>query len=276
MYPTFTLFGRELGMYGLFSVIGLIFAGTLAVYLAKKHFGIPIEDVLLTFIAAGAAGYLGAHILFGITNIHNIIEAGKMINQTGLWEFIKTFFVYLSGMVFYGGFIGALIGIYVFASKYKYLKGQEKNLIDLYAVVFPLFHTFGRIGCFFGGCCYGVESHFGFRTDTNTLNPSINGVTRLPIQLIEASCNLIIFFIMLYLFKKGLFKNLLIYIYMIIYGTVRFIDEFFRGDTYRGFIFGISTSQFISILLIIFSIVMLLLEHSKKSREKTENIDFSL
>ena len=132
----------------------------------------------------------------------------------------------------------------------------------------PLFHIFGRIGCFLAGCCYGIESDFGFTVHNNHLNPSINDVNRLPVPLIEAACNLLIFLFILYLFKKDKMRDKLIYVYMIIYPVVRFTLEFFRGDEYRGFLFGLSTSQWISIILFVFAIVMLIIKRNKPERSK--------
>ena len=45
---------------------------------------------------------------------------------------------------------------------------------------------------------------------------------------------------------------------MLLYGVSRFIIEFYRGDT-RGTVFMFSTSQFVSLLIVPLSIVMLLL-----------------
>jgi phosphatidylglycerol:prolipoprotein diacylglycerol transferase len=57
---------------------------------------------------------------------------------------------------------------------------------------------------------------------------------------------------------------------MIVYPVVRFADEFFRGDTYRGFFLGLSTSQWISIMVFVFSITMLIIKHFKKSEPKPD------
>ena len=48
------------------------------------------------------------------------------------------------------------------------------------------------------------------------------------------------------------------WIYMFVYGVSRFIIEMFRGDP-RGFVFGtpLSTSQFISVILVPLSLIML-------------------
>ena len=45
---------------------------------------------------------------------------------------------------------------------------------------------------------------------------------------------------------------------MIIYPVIRFVLEYFRGDEIRGELFSLSTSQWISIILFVFSIVKLL------------------
>lgn len=268
MFPTFKLFGLEVGVYGICAAIGLILAALLTAKLAKKK-NINFEDSLLAFLIACGTGFIFAHILYGITNITDIIRLTKDFSSLGLEKYFNQLLNYIGGMVFYGGFIGGVIGLLVFERIYKPLKNNRYDLIDIFSVVFPLFHCFGRIGCFFGGCCYGIESSFGILITNNQINPSINGVTRFPVQLLEALCNLIIFLIMLWLYKKDKQTHKLVFIYMIIYGVVRFLDEFLRGDTYRGFIFGLSTSQFISLILICFSIIMLIILRFKSKKTNT-------
>ena len=272
MYPVFHVFGLELGIYGVFAATGLLLAGFISVKLGQKYFNISYEIILLAFVVSLLSGFILAHILFGITNTSNIIELSKKISELGFLEYIKQLFMYFTGMVFYGGFIGGVLGAYIFPKYFKQLKGHSTDMVDLFTVVFPLFHTFGRIGCFFGGCCYGIESPFGFRTDTNHINPSINGVTRFPVQLLEALLNLLIFFLMYYLFTHNKMRHKLVFVYMIVYGIIRFFDEFLRGDEYRGFIFSLSTSQFISIILIVFSVFMLIyLKFRRRNKNTTQN-----
>jgi phosphatidylglycerol:prolipoprotein diacylglycerol transferase len=55
---------------------------------------------------------------------------------------------------------------------------------------------------------------------------------------------------------------------------VRFFDEFLRGDEIRGFIFGLSTSQFISIFVEIFALGMLLII-PRINKKKAENDEAS-
>lgn len=74
-------------------------------------------------------------------------------------------------------------------------------------------------------------------------------------------------------------KGGLLAVYIILYGIARFLLEFLRGDLIRGIWFGLSTSQWISIVLVICSIVFLCVEDKTDSaassgadaRKKEEN-----
>ena len=79
---------------------------------------------------------------------------------------------------------------------------------------------------------------------------------------------LILFIVLWRLLEAKKQKGRLFLIYLLIYPVGRFILEFFRGDEYRGFIFGLSTSQFISILLFAAAGVGLILSFIK-NRKKT-------
>ena len=67
---------------------------------------------------------------------------------------------YLSGgFVFYGGLFGALAAVWLFCRRRKVPFSQLGA--DLVPAV-PLFHTFGRVGCFLAGCCYGIPAPAGW------------------------------------------------------------------------------------------------------------------
>jgi len=137
------------------------------------------------------------------------------------------------------------------------------------ALSVPLFHGFARIGCFLGGCCYGIESELGFSARGNTLVEAVNGVKRFPVQLFEAFFCFLIFTMLLIMFLYKKFKGGLFFVYLSIYAFVRFFDEFLRGDDIRGFVFGLSTSQFISIFVEIFAIVgIFIIKYNKDRSEK--------
>ncbi|WP_407382888.1 prolipoprotein diacylglyceryl transferase [Ruminococcus sp.] len=262
MFPVFEIFGKQIGMYGVMAVLGFAACFLVGSGLIRR-FDISIYDFALTMIAACVGMVIGASCLYAATNYRLLIDGFSHFSEigwSGLWTCIRVAF---GGFVYYGGFIGAAVGILIYTKYAKDVKAHRDHLLDIYAVLVPLFHGFGRIGCFFGGCCYGVESELGFTVHNNPLNPSINGVNRFPIQLVESACNFILFLILLYLFRKGVMHSRLIYLYLLTYPVVRFITELFRGDTYRGILFGLSTSQWISIVLFVFALIMLPLKTRK-------------
>lgn len=246
MYPTIIIFGRVIGTYALCAIIGLIVCGAVAKKIEKPS-GISFEDVILLMLVAVVGLTVGGHLLYGITNVSGIVSVLSHSGGTSLRDLVGQLAPYFSGSVFYGGFIGGTAALTVYTGISKSV--PRKAAWDLWAICVPLFHFFGRIGCFLGGCCYGVESSIGFITWTNTVNPAINGVRRFPVALAEALCNLGIFVILLALHRREKQIGKRLYIYMILYAPIRFLLEFLRGDSIRGFWFGLSTSQWISLVL---------------------------
>ncbi len=260
MFPYFEFLGRPVGTYGLCAIVGLLLCGAVGCYLARRY-KVAYEDVILLMVVIGVSLLIGGHILFGITNTSKVIALFSKASSYSLKQFFGYLVNYFGGMVYYGGFLGACVGLLIYTKRSKLV--ERSVAFDLFGVCIPLFHVFGRIGCFLSGCCYGVESSFGFVVHGNTLIPEINDVRRLPIALIEAACNLVIFFVLLRLFLKAKETGKIIFYYMLIYPVVRFTLEFFRGDEIRGFLFGLSTSQWISIGLFGVAVWKLFLSKSK-------------
>ena len=132
----------------------------------------------------------------------------------------------LGGFVFYGGMFGATAGGLLFVKKMKLPLDVYMDNAALFA---PLFHGFARIGCFLGGCCFGIESSFGFAAHGNTVT-AIGTVTRFPVQLLESLCNFLIALAIYILIRKGIAKGRLFFVYLSAYSVVRFFDEFLRRD----------------------------------------------
>jgi len=79
-----------------------------------------------------------------------------------------------------------------------------------------------------------------------------------PTQLYEAGAEALILFLLLAFERKGRpFPGRTFWSYMLLYGISRFVIEFYRGDP-RGTVFdALSTSQFVSVILVPLSILML-------------------
>ncbi len=260
MFPYFEIFGKTVGSYAMASVAGMAVCVLVACRMGRSY-KIAFEDILLKMVYIGIGLIVGGHALYGVTHLPRLWELLTHLPDYTFKDAISVVVTCFGGMVFYGGFLGGMAG---FALNVRKEQGEQKRVLwDIFAVVIPLFHTFGRIGCFLGGCCYGKESSWGFIVYNNTLQPEINGVVRIPVQLIEAACNFCIFLFLFILFKKNMQRGKLLFYYMLIYPVARFILEFFRGDAIRGFLWGLSTSQWISILLFLVGLYQLLWKSGK-------------
>lgn len=260
MYPVINFFGFEIQTYALISAVGFVVTAFAVLFLCKYR-DIPKEKSLLATLVSGLGLFIGGHLLFTLTNLNSIVN---VIFENGFS--FSSLLPYISGMVFYGGLFGAIIALFVFTKVDTSL--NRKDIFDLFAVAVPLFHSFGRVGCFFAGCCYGIESDFGITTYLNT-SPTHFGVSRFPVALVEAFANILIFALLLYLYKRNKLKGKLFIIYLSVYAPLRFVLEFFRGDKIRGFIFGFSTSQFISLLIVVFLCIYFVRKFMIKSSAKS-------
>ena len=261
MFPGFNLGSLFISSYSICALIGIFTAFPLSFIRYKRLTG-GYYPLAVVCIWAAVGVFLGMHLLYGITNIS---EWGLLFSAESFGEFAELFGDIFGGAVFYGGLIGGIIagGISIYVQKLP-----PDTASDCLAPAIALFHGFARIGCFMAGCCYGIEHEHGI-TFTDSIVASANGVPRIPVQLFEAGFEFLLSALLWFLLLKAP-KTLgrLLALYLLIYSVGRFILEFLRGDDYRGFVFGLSTSQFIGILVFLSSAVFLAIKISgyKQSR----------
>ncbi len=268
MFPYFKLFGKIIGLYAICGVAGLLTSGATACVLGKKR-GISQENIILATLFAVLGTLIGGHILYAITNIQTLIKCISTFSENGFSKSFSQIVTVFSGSVFYGGLFGALILTRIFIRKISKSETEKTGFYDIFAITIPLFHIFGRIGCFLGGCCYGKESAFGFIAGNNPFVPELGGVRRFPVALAEALGNLLIWVLLMLLWKKKKANGMLTDIYLCIYAVLRFNLEFLRGDRIRGIFLGLSTSQWISLAIFPVALTLLILK-LKKSEQTTE------
>ena len=149
----------------------------------------------------------GARLLFTIENIGYVIE---------------------NGLTLWGGvsFFGTVMFLPLIAvATCKIFKLETKRYLDFLTPSVPEELAFIRIGCFLGGCCYGRVFSFGLAMPTEP------DVTRIPTQLIECALDIGIFiFLLLFERKHGKQSGLLYPLFLISYGTIRFVIEFMRDN----------------------------------------------
>ena len=152
--------------------------------------------------------------------------------------------------MFYGGLILAVLAFFVWCA----LKREHPlKLADLLCTVLPLGHAFGRIGCFFYGCCYGRDSDAWCAVTFPVGSPcwfehGRKTVSVLPTQLFEAAALLALFAILFSLYRR--LRRYTAGVYMMGYALIRFGIEYLRGDP-RAAVGPLSISQTISLGLFV-------------------------
>jgi phosphatidylglycerol:prolipoprotein diacylglycerol transferase len=148
--------GLPIRGYGVMVLLGVLSGTALASYRAKKVGVSP--DLLYTAIFwMVVPGMIGARLFFVIQ--YWSVDYGPVLTTSGLraalWAIVN---ISDGGLVVYGSFFGAMLGLAVFTRKYRV---PILPILDLLAPSMMLGAAFGRIGCLFTGCCFGGVCHHG-------------------------------------------------------------------------------------------------------------------
>jgi len=231
----FTLGGYSQSTYGLMVAIAFVVALSWAGRLAKKA-GLKPDDVLNLGMYCAIAGIAGAKLL--------------MLTHIGSFGEIFTMETLRAGGDFFGGLMLALIVAAL------YMRRKRLPLLptaDVFAPGLALGHGIGRVGCFAAGCCYGVRTHLPWAvtfTDPDTNGAPLH-VPLHPTQLYEAMAEFAIAGILLWRIRKPHAPGAIISLYLILYGTARFLVEFVRFHEQGNLLGGpLDTSQWIALALI--------------------------
>jgi phosphatidylglycerol:prolipoprotein diacylglycerol transferase len=258
MHPILFQFGNfHVYAYGFFVVVGFCVAAVLsALKIRKSDIKLPLENVADLFFYTVLSAFLGARILFILINFD--VYRQHPLQMFKIWE---------GGLVFYGGLIPAA------AVAFGYMRWRRLpiwKLADLISPLIALGLSFGRIGCFFAGCCYGRETSLPWAVVFR--NP--DSLARLnvplhPTQLYDAANGLAIFLFLSWMSRRKTFDGQIFWLFVFLCSITRFFIEIFRGDP-RGYLFGnfLSTSQGIGILLAIPALFMLFYMEKKHRRYK--------
>lgn len=262
MYPKLlSLFGGKVTIYT-YSVciaVGLIIGAVIFRLLSKR---LKMSDKAYDFysflsILTVVVGFISAYVFQDLYNV----MAGKgsnIVNDTKNL-FAGKGFKMSGGITFMGGLIGGVVFFVLctFLHKDKSVRDEFPLVSDIAAVVILVAHGFGRIGCFFGGCCYGkvTDSPFG-------INYPVDGVwqVRYPTQLFEALFCFIAFAVFMLLILKTEKRGYMIALYAAAYSVFRFFIEFLRDDDRGGANIGISPSQVQSLVLIVVATAYILVK----------------
>ena len=227
--------------YGLIMALAMATGVAVACLNVKKR-GLNSTDILILACYVLPLAVIGARIYYVIFSLDSI---------TSFWQ---VFEIWKGGLAIYGGVIGGAIAILIYCAIHK------KNFFavaDIAAVSLILGQAIGRIGCYFAGCCYGIEvtnpAYMWFPLATQ-----INGVWHYSTFFYESLWNFMTFAVLMVILYRGKWikeYGIIMSLYFILYGTGRAWIEGLRGDSlYLG---AIKVSQLLSILLIIAGVTII-------------------
>jgi len=233
-------------------LIGLWMASRLG-----KQGGLNPDKITSLASYCGLSAILGAKLMMIVVDFNHYREnPGDIFSLSTLQ----------AGGVFYGGLILAL------AVAWWYMRKESLPLgptADAFAPAIALGHGIGRLGCFSAGCCWGVECHLPWAvTFTNPVANDLTGVPLYrplhPTQLYESIAEFVIFAILFRRFQKPHASGAIIGLYMALYGSARFVVEFFRYHE-QGNLWGgpLDTSQWISALLVAAAVALVMRREAK-------------
>ncbi len=172
----------------------------------------------------------------------------------------KTFVQYIRTVSF--GLWGGLVGGLLIMSSFAFMTSTPLlAILDAFAVGVPLSQVMGRLACLNYGCCHGKvcdsRTRFSIRyynplAKVLRYDPSLKGKRLHPTQIYSALANLSIYAIILFLAFSWDTRSvgILAAVYMILYGTKRFIVEFLRGEFPRIYFSGLSVWQWFSLTFV--------------------------
>ena len=248
MFPDLIDFGFiHIRTYGAFMAVGFLCCWTLLEKLSGRK---DLSNLLMALMLSGIAGARTAYVIehwrseFAMNPL-NVVRVDQ------------------GGLMFYGGLIAAIV---VFLVWCRIRRESVLSTADLLCTIIPLGHAFGRVGCFFYGCCYGrtVDTAVSVRFPAHSpawyeqVNAGLIDSTArtslpvLPTQLIEAAALLVLFAVLLSVYRR--FRKGTAALYLAGYGIIRFGLETLRGDPRVAF-FGLSIGQLISIGVVALGVV---------------------
>lgn len=223
---------RPVGGYGVAVAIGMLLTGLFAVRAAQRA-RMDVGAVIACAGYAVAGGLAGAWLTFLAVEWGRTGSPLPALRSGG-------------GLVFYGAVPGGVLAAWLGA---RMLGVPFVKAVDLTVPGIAAGHAIGRIGCFLGGCCFGVPYEGPLAvTFTDPLSPAAHPpVPRHPVQLYE-SAGLVALGLVFALVPVGRTDGTRALAYVASYGALRFAVEGLRGDAIRGvWLGGLSTSQAISI-----------------------------
>ena len=251
--------GLPIKTYGFCMALGFLAAWQVLAWLCRRTVrqSEPLSNLLMLMMFSGI---VGARLEY-VREFWSREFAANPLSVFKVWQ---------GGLVFYGGLILAIAVFFVWC---RVRRERMAPVADLIVTIIPLAHAFGRVGCFFYGCCYGRLSEcacavafprhspaWGAQVSSGVIpGTAPAALPVLPTQLFEAAAVLFLFAGLLFIFLRNWKRRpgLTTGCYLVGYACIRFGIEFLRDDM-RQQVGALSIGQTISIGLFLLGIAFIL------------------
>lgn len=231
----FTIFGIKIYMYGVMITLGIL-AGIGLAFWNYKRKGLSTNHILNIGLIAIPSAIVGARIYYCV-----------FFDKP--YDFISFIDITNGGLAVYGAIIGGAVAVFIYClvKKINFLHVADCTVPSL-----AIGQCLGRIGCYFGGCCYGIQ------TDVQVFPFAvmIGDEWRLATFFYESFATLVICIMLVVMLSKIKLKGFVFCAYFLLYGIARFFIEGVRGDSL--YFLGLRVSQLLSLILIVCSIAFII------------------
>jgi phosphatidylglycerol:prolipoprotein diacylglycerol transferase len=246
----FSLFGLDIRWYGLVYAVGFVFAYIWGYRIHQSIVQKPLkkEDyqniIFYAFVWGVIGGRIG-HFLFYTPHV--------------LWEDpFEIFQVWHGGMSIHGGIFGTVL--YLWYAQ-KHYQRSFFALSDPLVLPLAIILIFGRIANFINGELVGKPTG----TDWGVVFPYIDDQLRHPTQLYESGYGVLLSLIlgMFLMFGNPSRRGLLTSVFLIGYGTFRFIVEFWKPIGWS--FWNLNAGQWLCMVMILAGI-FIVITHATKTK----------
>lgn len=246
----FSVGSLDVHWYGLFLVIGIIIGFIIVLCFANKkqvnkdHF----YNLFFYFIVFGIIG-------------------GRLAHVFGEWSYYtehlsETYKIWLGGLSLHGVFLACLVVIIIYT---KIKKLSFWLIADIVAIGIPLAQFIGRLGNYFNQEIFGKQTNLAWGIPIDLEKRPYGLLDQEyyhPLFLYESILDLIIFIFLILLSRtKFIRQGEILLIYAISYSAIRFCLDFLRIEVESAG--PLSLIQWVSLLIIIVSIIILIFRRKK-------------
>jgi phosphatidylglycerol:prolipoprotein diacylglycerol transferase len=234
---------RPIGWYGIMVALAVVTLVTWALFWAKKDPRITSNMVLSAALVGIPSAVIFSRLLHIIDKWdYYWANPGKIIGGEGL--------------TIWGAVLGAALGVWLYN---HFTKKSFAHMADMLAPGIILAQAIGRIGCTILGDDYGYETSlpwgFIYTSPNSPANQAVGLTPTQPVVLYEIIYAVIVFGILMLLWKKLKPDGSLFLVYLALYSVWRVASDFLRQGT--DFLFGLHQAQFIGIVVFFICIVLI-------------------